>query len=75
LWGYFKGNPIGETIGTVDCRLSEVTVRRPDVSIFLGERIRRIDRDAIPVPFGPDIAVEVLSPSDTAVGVRRKVRD
>ena len=72
---YFDRNQIGEAFGEVDCRVSPDTVRRPDLSIFLGERLRQIDLDKIPAPFAPDIAVEVLSPSESAVEVRRKVRD
>ena len=34
-----------------------------------------MDRYKIPVPFAPDIAVEVLSPSERAIDVRRRVRD
>jgi Uma2 family endonuclease len=75
LWVYFKQNPIGEAMGETDCRLAEYTVRRPDLAIFLGERVKQIDMDKIPVPFAPDIAVEVLSPSEKAISVRRKVRD
>ena len=72
---YFDRNPIGNAFGELDCRLSNDTVRRPDLSIFLGERARQIDMDKIPAPCAPDIAVEVLSPSESAVDVRRKVRD
>jgi Uma2 family endonuclease len=76
LWTYFKGNPIGKAFGEIDCRIAEDTVRRPDVSIFLGaERLNQMDRKKIPAPFSPDIAVEVLSPSESAVDVRRKVLD
>ncbi len=76
LWMYFKGNPPGEAIVELDCRLASDTVRKPDVAIFLGEeRLRQIDQDKIPAPFAPDIAVEVLSPSESAVDVRRKVLD
>jgi Uma2 family endonuclease len=76
LWTYFKGNPIGKAFGEIDCRLSDDTVRRPDVSIFLGaERLKQIDKEKILVPFAPDIAVEVLSASEIAVDVRRKVLD
>ena len=73
---YFERNPIGEAYGGVDCRLIGDTVRRPGLSIFLGaERLRQIDQDKIPVPVAPDIAVKVLSPSESAMDVRRKVRD
>jgi Uma2 family endonuclease len=75
LWSYFKGNPIGEAVGENDCQVASDTVRRPDVSIFLGPRVRQIDPDKIPAPFAPDIAVEVLSPSESAMDIRRKVRE
>jgi Uma2 family endonuclease len=75
LWAYFKGNPIGEAISEIDCRLAEYTVRQPDLAIFLGEHVKQMDIDKIPVPFAPDIAVEVLSPSEKAIDVRRKVLD
>ncbi len=34
-----------------------------------------MDPDKIPVPFAPDIAVEVLSASEGAIETNRKVRD
>ena len=76
LWNYFRGNPIGKAVGETDCRLADDTVRRPDVSIFLDKvRLQQIDRRKGPVPFAPDIAVEVLSPSERTMDTRRKVRD
>ena len=75
LRNYFAGKQLGLLLGEVDCRVSNNTVRRPDVSIFLGTRLREIDSAAIPIPFAPDIAVEVLSPSEKAIDVHRKVRD
>ena len=76
LRSYFRGNPIGEAIGEMDCQLAEDTVRQPDVSIFLNkEHLQQMDLDKIPVPFAPDIAVEVLSPSERTMDTRRKVRD
>ena len=76
MWNYFRGNPIGKAVGETDCQLGDDTVRKPDVSIFLSkERLQQIDRYKGPVPFAPDIAVEVLSPSESAMDVRRKVHD
>jgi len=76
LWQYFKGNPIGKAYGELDCRISNETVRRPDVAVFLGaERLQQIDRKKVPVALAPDIAIEVLSPSESAINVRRKVLD
>ncbi len=76
LWMYFRENRTGKAISELDCRVGSDTVRRPDLAIFIGEeRLRQIDRDKIPAPFAPDIAVEVLSPSERAIDVRRKVLD
>jgi Uma2 family endonuclease len=75
MWSYFKANPIGGAVAEHDCRIGTDTVRRPDLSIFLNERLSQIDPDQVPVPFPPDIAVEILPPSESAVTVRRKVRD
>ena len=76
LWTYFSGEPVGDAFIEMDCQVGDDTVRRPDVSIILGkERLQQMDLDKIPVPSAPDIAVEVLSPSESAMDVRRKVRD
>lgn len=72
---YFRGSPIGKSIAEVDCRITSETVRRPSVSIFLDDLFQQIDLDRIPIPFAPHIAVEVLSPTERAIDVRRKVLD
>jgi Uma2 family endonuclease len=75
LWAYFKGNPIGEAVGENDCLVNDGSVRRPDLSIFLGERLKQIDQDKIPSPIAPDIAVEVVSRSENASELYRKTRE
>ncbi len=72
LADYFDAHTVGVILGEVDCRLTEDTVRRPDAAIFLLHRLQGVDRKKIPMPFAPDIAVEVLSPSESAVEVHRK---
>lgn len=47
-------------------------MRRPDASVFLLARLEGLDRKKIPIPIAPDIAVEVLSPSESSVEVHRK---
>ena len=51
------------------------TVRKPGLSIFIGDGWERLDLDVIPVPIAPAIAVEVLSPSEHIVDVSRRVRE
>ncbi|MFN0104212.1 MAG: Uma2 family endonuclease [Bryobacteraceae bacterium] len=75
IWNYFDRNPIGGAIGETDCRIASDTVRRPDLSIFLGEHWQQLDLKKVPAPFAPDIAMEVVSPSEHVVDVNRKVRD
>ena len=72
---YFEANPTGGTVSETDCRVSYDTVRRPDLSIFLGERWQQLGLKTIPLPYAPDIAVEVFSPSEHVMEVNRKVRD
>jgi Uma2 family endonuclease len=69
---YFRANAIGRVLGEMDCRLSDDTVRCPDVSILLGKKSKDFDWKKSPLPFAPDIAVEVLSPSERAAEVHRK---
>lgn len=75
LWMYFTKHRIGECVAENDCRITSDTVRRPDLSIYLAELLEQIDLDKIPSPFPPDIAIEVLSPSESAMDIRHKVRD
>lgn len=70
---YFEKNPIGGTVSETDCRISGDTVRRPDLSIFIGDEWRKLDLILIPLPFAPTIAV--LSPSDQIGDLNRKIHD
>jgi len=50
--------------------------RTPQINyVFFNEHLRQIDPYRIPAPLAPDIAVEVVSPSESAVDLRRKIRD
>jgi Uma2 family endonuclease len=73
LRNYFDQDPAGVVLSEVDCRINQETVRRPDLAIFAAGRLNGVDRNKIPLPFAPDIAVEVLSPSEIACDVNRKV--
>ena len=72
IGNYLEDNPLGVVLCEVDCRLSKDTVRRPDIAIFVEENLKRLDLDVIPIPFSPDIAVEILSPSERALDVNSK---
>lgn len=50
-------------------------VKAPDVGFVLAERVPREGfSNAKPVPFGPDIAVEVLSESDSFIDTEDKIQ-
>lgn len=72
LRNYFDQNGGGRVSGGVDCRLRDSLVRRPGLAIFRAGRLDGVDWRKIPLPFAPDIAVEVLSPSESAIDVHRK---
>jgi Uma2 family endonuclease len=72
LGNFLDQRPLGAVLAEVDCKLAFETVRRPDLAIILGERVKLMDPRKIPIPFAPDIAVEVLSPSESVIDVHRK---
>jgi Uma2 family endonuclease len=73
--GYLERNPIAETCSETDCRIADGTVRRPDVSIYVGEQANLLDPDKIPLAFPPAVAVEIISPSESVFESNRKIRD
>ena len=77
LHGYVTTNNLGDvydsSVGYVVGR-SPDTVREPDVSFISTERLVGQDLDAF-VEGAPDLAVEVLSPSNTDAEMRAKMDD
>jgi Uma2 family endonuclease len=47
---------------------------RPDVCVLVAEEARRPDPDRTPIPGAPDLAIEVISPTERAVDSYDKVR-
>lgn len=71
---YLERSP-GLVLAEVDCRTIGGTVRRPDLSFLTPARWQSIDLDRIPLPASPDLAIEVLSPSETFTGITNKVNE
>lgn len=74
LWAFVEANPIADVdteLRHLD-RLSE-WVFLPDVSVTLLRRPGGSDEPVDPVELLPDFAIEVLSPSDTAPRVTRRI--
>lgn len=69
------GKEKGLAVPDVEFALSPDDRVRPDVCAILGEKADRVDIDRIPIPDAPDIAVEVISPSERASESYEKVRN
>ena len=77
LAGFVRRHRLGVVAGEAGMtRLSAGLVRIPDVSFISWERLpgRRVPRVPI-VDLAPDLAVEVLSPSNTAQEMERKLQE
>ena len=72
---FLRRNACGIVLAEVECLTAGDTVRRPDISFLPKDRWRLVDPDKIPLPFPPDITVEVLSVSESAIDVKRKVHE
>src|ERR1700704_5387839 len=73
LTNYFDANQLGEALISENLyALSPSTRRSPDVAVILGNRHEEL-KDAKAIPIIPDIAAEVLSPSETPAQIHRKM--
>ena len=74
LLQYLQKNPVGELFSSDNLFvLGPSTKRAPDLSFMLAGRASTIDA-AKDIQGAPDLAIEVLSPSDKAAAMRRKVK-
>ena len=53
--------------------LNADTLRIPDLAIVLRENLSRISKEDMPIPIPPDVAIEVISPTDTIRYLERKI--
>jgi Uma2 family endonuclease len=74
LYSYFLANPDrGTSLADVEFAMADNYRIRPDVFVLLGERAAKLDQNKVPVPGAPDIAIEVISPSERASDTRQKL--
>jgi Uma2 family endonuclease len=69
---YLRGKA-GIASHDVEFGLAPDTRVRPDVWATLGDKALRLDRTKVPVPGCPDLAVEVISPTERTTDSMRKV--
>ena len=71
---YFREHPIGEVLISENLyALSPNTRRAPDVAVILGDRHEEL-KNAKVIPIIPEIAAEVLSPTETPRTIHRKLK-
>jgi Uma2 family endonuclease len=69
---FVKSNRLGIVLEEMDFKLAPDTVRNPDVAFVTAEHLKKIDLDRSPVEGAPALAVEVISPSNTAQDTVKK---
>ena len=70
LYSYVEANELGEIYSPETTFQVGKSGRKPDVAFLLKEHLPENRRQASPVP--PDLAVEIVSPSDTLYDVQEK---
>ena len=73
LTEFVKAHRLGEVTVETDFRLNTETVRNPDVALVTRAQLQVIDIDRSPIEGAPALAVEVVSPSNLAQDMRKKV--
>jgi Uma2 family endonuclease len=72
VFNFFERSQLGEVLNSENLYALAPSIRRaPDLAIFLGDRSKEL-ADAKVIPIVPDIAAEVLSPSETPRMIHRK---
>jgi len=71
---FVNAHGLGEITEESDFRLGPETVRNPDVAFVTADHLKNIDIDRSPVAGAPALAVEVVSPGNSAEDMLAKVR-
>lgn len=74
LTNFVEEKLLGLIFGEIDFRLSANTVRKPDIAFVTQNHLQRIDLDRSPIQGAPGLAVEVISPTNTAQDIAKKTR-
>jgi Uma2 family endonuclease len=71
---FVKSKHLGVVAEEMDFRLAKDIVRNPDVAFIANEHLRKIDIDRSPVEGAPALAVEVVSPGNSAEDMAKKTQ-
>lgn len=70
---FAEARNLGAALIETDLAVGANTRLRPDIGFFSAETWRTVDLEHVPVVQTPDLAVEIISPSETAMKIHRKV--
>jgi len=70
---YVRKRKLGAVLPETDLAVRKDTRLRPDLGFFSAETWQTVDLDRVPVVQTPDIAIEIISPSETPRNIGRKV--
>lgn len=73
LQDFVRDHRLGHVTVENDFRLAPDVVRNPDVAFVGNELLRKIDVDRSPIEAAPDLAIEVVSPTNSAQDMLTKV--
>jgi Uma2 family endonuclease len=71
---FVQAHGLGLVFEEMDFRLGPDSVRNPDVAFVTTEHLKKLDLDRSPMEGAPALAIEVISPGNTAQDMRKKVR-
>ncbi len=71
---FVRPRRLGKLLPETDLAIKRDSRLRPDVGFFSAETWKSIDVDRVPVGHPPDIAIEIISPSETESTIKRKVQ-
>ena len=74
LTEFVRAHRLGVVVEEMDFRLGTDTVRNPDVAFITADHLRNVDPDHSPVEGAPALAIEVISATNLAQDIAKKVR-
>ena len=74
LMQFVEARGLGVVVEDIDFHLAHDTVRNPDVAFIATDQLARVDFDRSPIEGAPVLAIEVVSPSNRAEDMARKIR-
>jgi Uma2 family endonuclease len=73
LSDFIQAHQLGEVTVETDFRLGPATVRNPDVAFMTAAHVTKVDPDRSPIDGAPELAVEVISPSNAGQDIKKKL--